>query len=104
MNCQNQISSAITAMRVIPFWKSILLAITSVLLLGVQTTLGADSEPRSGAQLTLLHSDSQSILVELVVTDYQLETVEHSGGAYQRVMVPGTYQTEQPGKPQMPTL
>lgn len=53
--------------------------------------------------LKLLHSDGQSIDLELKVDGFQIETVEHEGQVYQRLTIPDMVQSAKPGAPQIPT-
>ena len=52
--------------------------------------------------MKLLESDSQHIVLELTIPDFQVISREHEGAAYQSIVVPDLEQTWEPGKPQAP--
>lgn len=57
----------------------------------------------AGSQLRLVSSDRETIVLELTITGFQIETIEQAGQTYHRVIIPGTVQTDTPGEPQVPT-
>jgi len=62
----------------------------------------AAQEPTS-SRLRVLSSTQREIVLELTVPDFQVENVAVDGQTYQRLIVPGTVQTDTPGQPQIPT-
>lgn len=54
--------------------------------------------------LRLRSSDEGAIVLELTVSDFEMESVERNGEAYQRLLISGMTQTSIPGEPQVPTL
>jgi len=69
-----------------------------ILLLGVS---GVEARPRSPT-VKLLRSDSQRIVLELTIPDFQVISREHGGTTYQAIVVPDLEQTWEPGQPQVP--
>jgi len=69
-----------------------------ILLLGVS---GVEARPRIPT-VKLLRSDSQRIVVELTIPDFQVISREHGGTTYQAIVVPDLEQTWEPGQPQVP--
>ena len=56
-----------------------------------------------GNQLRILSSGEKAIVLELMVDDFQTETVAHGGQTYHRLNIPDMTQTDTPGQPQVPT-
>ncbi|TEU18838.1 MAG: hypothetical protein E3J21_05100, partial [Anaerolineales bacterium] len=77
--------------------------IAASLILGSGSTALVTAQAPAGSDLRLLSSDGQAIVLELTVDDFQVETVEHAGQTYQRLVIPGMVQTDRPGEPQVPT-
>jgi len=77
--------------------------ITTSLILGHGSIPLAMAQAPAGSHLQLLSSDSQAVVLELTVDDFQVETVEHAGQTYHRLTIPDTTQTATPGEPQVPT-
>ena len=76
--------------------------ITALLVLGSGFTLRAMAQSPTDGHLRLWYADKQALVLELTVDDFQVETVEHAGQTYHRLIVPGMVQTESPGEPQVP--
>jgi hypothetical protein len=73
--------------------------------LGVTGDQSAADDPSSpAAQLTILASNEQSILVELKLGRYSIESVTQEGETYHRLQFPQMQLTSTPGAPQVPTL
>ena len=51
----------------------------------------------------LLRSDEQAIVLELKTDDFQVETIDHEGQTYQRLIIPNMTQSMRQGEPQVPT-
>jgi hypothetical protein len=79
-----------------------ILIATSLILGNGSTTLVTAQAP-AGIDLRVLSSDSQAIVLELIVPDFQIETIDHEGQMYHRFTIPGMVQTRTPGDPQVPT-
>lgn len=65
--------------------------------------LPAAAQTPRGSRLTVLSSNAQEIVLELTVADFTVEAMELDGPGYQRLVIPGTVQTEVAGAPQLPT-
>lgn len=78
-----------------------LLAIIWLILDG-QTPALVAAQPPAGSQLNLLSANSHEVVVELTVSDFEAEAVEHEGQTYQRLVIPGAAQSDIPGAPQLP--
>jgi hypothetical protein len=79
----------------------ILLAVS--LIFGNASTSPVTAQAPPGSDVRLLSSDGQAIVLELTVDDFQIETLEHAGQTYHRLIIPDTVQTSKPGEPQVPT-
>jgi hypothetical protein len=79
----------------------ILLAASLILSNASTSTVTAQAPP--GSDLKLLSSDGQATVLELTVDGFQIETLEHAGQTYHRLIIPDTGQTTKPGEPQVPT-
>jgi hypothetical protein len=77
--------------------------IAASLILGNGSTALVTAQAPAGSDLKLLSSDDQAIVLELTVDDFQVETVEHAGQTYHRLIIPDTVQITTPGEPQVPT-
>src|SRR5688500_4045067 len=64
----------------------------------------AGDQDSPAALLTILASNEQSILVELQVDRYEIESVAQGGETYQRLHIAQMQLTSTPGAPQVPTL
>ncbi|MCC6454681.1 MAG: hypothetical protein IT328_07040 [Caldilineaceae bacterium] len=64
----------------------------------------ADELGSSAAQLTILASNEQSLLVEWKLGRFDVESITQEGGTYQRLQIPHMQLTSTPGAPQVPTL
>jgi len=53
--------------------------------------------------ITLLQSDNQAIELELTVDNFYVETLEHEGKTYHRIIIPSALQSGKPGEPQLPS-
>ena len=89
----------------------VVLVVTLLLVTGSASLVVAQGpEPdeanlsHDGAGLKVITNNSQKILVELTIDDYQFETITHNGQTYQRLTVPETVQSTKIGKPQLPIL
>jgi len=72
------------------------------LILGSGATAPATAQSPAGSDLRVLSSNGHEIVLELTVDDFRVETIEHAGQTYQRVIIPGMAQTDTPGAPQVP--
>jgi hypothetical protein len=79
----------------------ILLAASLILSNASTSPVTAQAPP--GSDLKLLSSDAQATVLELTVDGFQIETLEHAGQTYHRLIIPDTGQTTKPGEPQVPT-
>ena len=77
--------------------------IAAVLVFSTGPTPLATAQAPSGNQLNLLSSTEHGAVLELTVDDFRIETIDHEGQTYQRLIIPGLAQTDAPGKPQVPT-
>lgn len=55
-----------------------------------------------GAQVRVLHSDENGLLLELSSQGYHFEPVELDGVVYERLVLPNASYTQQPGAPELP--
>jgi hypothetical protein len=78
------------------------LVTTAWLALGGIETSPASAQTPPGSQLNVLSTGDQAILLELTVTDFQVEPVVVAGQTYQRLRIPDMVQTDRPGEPQLP--
>lgn len=62
----------------------------------------AEAQTSSGSPVNILDADGQSMVLELKVNDYQIETIEHEGERYHRVNISSLLQRNRPGDPQVP--
>jgi len=76
---------------------------TASLLWGIGSAPTATAQTPAGSHLEVLSSDDRGIVLELTVSDFQIETVEHADQTYHRLVIPGTLQTDTAGEPQVPT-
>lgn len=76
--------------------------ITLSLILGSGLVSPVAAETPGGSHLRLVSFNDQEAVLELIVDDFQIETVEHEGKTYQRLVIPGTAHTDRPGEPQVP--
>jgi hypothetical protein len=74
-----------------------------LLILSNSPASPAMAQAPTEGHLRLLSSDAQAALLELTVADFSIETVEHQGQTYHRLIIPDMAQTETPGEPQVPT-
>ena len=58
------------------------------------------ADPPPDAQLTVIESNEQTIVLELTVTGFAIEQLEQESRTYARVDIAGLQQTTQPGAPQ----
>ena len=77
------------------------LAAFLILSSSVPPRAAAQSPP--GSHLRVERSDEQAILLKLTVDRSDVETVEHGGRTYHRLIIPDMVQTNTPGAPQVPT-
>jgi hypothetical protein len=76
---------------------------TASLLWGIGSAPKATAQTPSGSHLEILSSDDRGIVLELMVSDFQIETGEHADQTYHQLVIPGTAQTDTAGEPQVPT-
>ncbi|MDM8532559.1 C25 family cysteine peptidase [Anaerolineales bacterium HSG25] len=74
------------------------------LVMAQEPELDGANLSHAGAGLKVITNNSQKILVELTIDDYQFETITHNGQTYQRLNVLETVQSTKIGKPQLPIL
>ncbi len=67
------------------------------------TTSPSIAQSLSENDVKVLHSDGQSVVLELKVSDYHIETIKHEGQTYQRFLISNMAQSARPGEPQVPT-
>lgn len=60
------------------------------------------AQPAPGAQLTLLESSDQAIVIELTVDNYQIVEQTQDGHVFQQILIPAMEQSIRPGEPQLP--
>ena len=82
---------------------SISLAEIVFLILGSVYTAPVTAQSVSERHLKVLRSDEQAIDLELKADDFQVETIEHEGQTYQRLIIPDMTQSTRQGEPQVPT-
>src|SRR3990167_7395252 len=82
---------------------SISLAAIVFLMLGSVYTSPVTARPVSERHLKVLRSDEQAIDLELKAGDFQVETIDHEGQTYQRLIIPNMTQSTRQGEPQVPT-
>ena len=82
---------------------SISLAEIVFLILGSVYTAPVTARSVSERHLKVLRSDEQAIDLELKADDFQVETIEHEGQTYQRLIIPDMTQSTRQGEPQVPT-
>ena len=73
------------------------------LILGSNPTPPATAQAPAGSHLRVVSSDSQGVVLELTVDGFEVETVEHEGRTFQRLVIPDMVHTQAPGEPQVPT-
>jgi len=78
-----------------------ILIITCIVLSGICLSLSR-AESSSGSKIRVVRSDTEGVVVELRLSGFQTETIEHEGQSYQRIIVPDLVQSDRPGKPQVP--
>ena len=78
-----------------------LLVTIAAVITGVQSVAAA-APPADGAHVTILESTSHQIVVELVVNDYSVETLDLNHENLQRIEIPGLGYAEVAGAPQIP--
>ncbi len=78
------------------------LAVALVVLNSTTPPLATAQSP-SRSPLRLLHAGERAIVLELTVDDFQIDTVQHQGQTYHRLLIPDTAQATAPGAPQVPT-
>jgi hypothetical protein len=78
-----------------------LLAALCAVIAGVPGVM-ASVPPADGARVSILNSTPRQIVVELSVDDYEIETIQIDGAAFQRVHIPGLEFLEVAGAPQTP--
>jgi len=83
-------------------WSISLAAIVFLILESVYTSPVAALSLSEGYP-KVLRSDGQAIELELRVDDFQIETVDHDGQTYQRLIIPDMTQSTRQGEPQVPT-
>jgi hypothetical protein len=76
--------------------------LTTLLILGSHAASLVMAQTPDDPGLKLLFSDDQAIVLELTVTDFEVETIAHEGRTYQRIIIPTMFQTHVPGEPQVP--
>ncbi|MDM8532801.1 C25 family cysteine peptidase [Anaerolineales bacterium HSG25] len=74
-----------------------------VLVSVYQPTSQVVAQEPSGSGMELLSSSNKAIVVELTVDGFQVETIEHDGDMYQRLIISEMEQMGQAGFPQLPT-
>lgn len=79
------------------------MCIIAFMILGSVSISQSIAGHESNTCLTVLHSDEQSVVVKLKASDFQLETIKYEGQIYQKIIIPDTVQSANPGKPQVPT-
>lgn len=62
----------------------------------------AEAQTSSGSPISILDADGQSMVLELKVNDYRIETIAHEGEKYHRVNISSLLQRNRPGDPQIP--
>ncbi len=83
--------------------RSVSLAAIVFLILGSVYTAPVTARSVSERHLKVLRSDEQAIDLELKADDFQIETTEHAGQTYQRLIIPDMTQSTRQGEPQVPT-
>ena len=76
---------------------------TVFLISNVGSSSQTTAQLPNDACLKVLHSDGQAMDLELKVGSFQVETIEHEGQTYQRLIIPDMVQSSNPGEPQIPT-
>jgi hypothetical protein len=77
--------------------------VAAFLILSTGPTPLVIAQAPSGSQLKLQSSSKHAAVLELTVGNFQIETVDHAGQTYHRLIIPGLAQTDTPGQPQVPT-
>jgi hypothetical protein len=77
--------------------------LTSILIILFYLPL-APSYADPVAKITLLEQSSQSLVLKLTVPDPVISDENLSGNMYQAIRYPGMGRTNEPGKPEMPTM
>lgn len=85
------------------FERALGILMLALLVVGVGLVSMAAAQEPPGGDLRLLRSDEQGLVLELIVDDFDVETVKKHGEAYHRLLIPGLAQTTKPGEPQVPT-
>ena len=83
-------------------WLTVLLV--GVLCAGLPPTNAAAQEGAASARLSVLESTPARTVVELTVPDYQLAQTDIEGRSYDLVQIPGTQQSQDAGRPQLPVI
>lgn len=66
-----------------------------------ERTVAGEAE---GARVTILDSTTTQIVIEMVIDEYAVETLDIEGENYQRVEIPGSGYAEVAGAPQVPLV
>ena len=66
--------------------------------------LTAVAQPPTESRLQVTASNPGQIVLELTVAGERVEAIERDGQRYQRLLIPGTVQSEAPGEPELPTM